>query len=164
MELITLEVLNQLSARCNCRFAQSAVVTNGVFSCFKTGSVHFRAHVHGTVNATAVVLIQHIQRWVNEGAVLTVDLLQLRVDTMCAVAIPSIAYNNDGCDESTTVSPGEEPTNTSTTLGLTEMLVILILSGSVVLLMIVIVVVAFLAIKKRCNTTNEQYHGSVNTM
>ena len=164
VELITSEVLNQLSAHCNCRFAQSTVVTNGVFSCFKTGSVHFRAQVHGTANATAAALIHYIQRWVNEGAVLTVDLLQLRVDTMCAVAIPSIAYNNDGCDEPPAMSPGEVPINTSKTLGLTEMLVTLILSGSIVLLMIVIIVVAFLAIKKHCNTRNEQCHGSVNAM
>ena len=159
VDFITLEVFNHLRVHCSCGFAQSMMITGGVFSCFETGSVHFRAYVHGTANATAAAIIQRIQRWVNGGAVLTVNLLQLRVDNTCTVAIPSITYNNDGC-ESLIVSP-DEPTRTSP-LGLTEILVTLILSVSIVLLITVIVVVAFLALKKLSHTRIER--GSVSTM
>ena len=111
---------------------------------------------------TAAAIIRHIQRWAYEGTVLTVDLLQLRVDKMCSVAIPAITYNNDGCESSIdTVSP-DEPTAKTSTLGLMEILVTLILLVSILLLIIVIVVVAILALKKHCHTRNE--HDSVNAM
>ena len=108
VEVITLEISDQLRVHCSCGFAERLMITSGVFTCFKTGSVHFRAYAHGTANVTAAVIIQHIQGWVYEGAVLTVDLLQLRVDKMCTVAMSSITYNNDGCESSTdTVSPDD---------------------------------------------------------
>ena len=162
VEVITFEILDQLRAHCSCGFAENLMITSGVFTCFKTGSVHFRAYAHGTANVTAAAIIQHIQGWVYEGAVLTVDLLQLRVDKMCTVAISSITYNNDGCESSTdTVSP-DEPTAKTSTLGLMEILVTLILLVSILLLIIVIVVVAILALKKYCHKRNE--HDSVNAM
>ena len=130
--------------------------------------MHYRANVHGTVSATATDILRHIQQWVNEGAVLTVDLLLLRVDNTCAVAIPSITYSSDGCESSAfTMMTPDEPIQTSQ-FNTFKLIVILvtILSVIIALLVATITVVSFLAFKRHYHTKNItlEQHGPVSTV
>ena len=89
-------------------------ITNELFRCFPGSpqAVIYRAILHGTINISSSDIIILVSQWITAGASIVIRQVQFRVDSNCAVTIPSITFILE-CpeEEATTISSPMEPSN-----------------------------------------------------
>lgn len=104
-------IVESIVPLCGCDFREDRI-TDRVFQCFSSSpqSVTYHAQLHGTLNANVSELIGDIEDWVSTGVTIPVQLLPLKVSSVCVV---SSSIPVDHCPGEATTGP---PTTESSTL------------------------------------------------
>ena len=131
---------------CNCGFSRQSI-SDDAFQCFSADAVTYRGTLHGTEQASSLLLAGFIEQWTAGEQVIPVQGVFLTVDSSCSVIIESL--HETECGTATTVTDPSDSTaspsdNTAVIAGVVVVIGVLIIAISAV-----VIVISFLLFKNR---------------
>ena len=112
-------------------------IRNEGFQCFPSSpdAVTYRAELHGTLEASVSDLIEDITQWLSSGALISVQLQRLTIDSSCSVAITS--FNENECRNTGTRTNGP---STGAVVGTTIVVIVAIAVPIAIAIIVVIII------------------------
>ena len=103
-------VVAEVESRCGCGFTSNNIL-EASFQCFpgSNDAVTYRAKLVETSSFSTSDLIDFISQWISEDGIARVQLVLIRVDKSCQVAIPSFSDTECTSQPPTLPTEGDNP-------------------------------------------------------
>ena len=141
---------------CNCGFSRQSI-SDDAFQCFSADAVTYRGTLHGTEQASSLLLAGFIEQWTAGEQVIPVQGVFLTVDSSCSVIIESLREAECGTattgPSDSTASPSDNTASPSDNMPSPSDNTAAIIAGVVVVICVVAIAVtisiAFILVKSR---------------